>query len=215
MFYPRSKMFTFWLKTWQNEIKPSFWLYSRKHNSNKYKNKLSFNNFARINSVFHITTRCHTWAITCGHALPGRQTVQETWGVVQGLRTGAGCGGRLRWRQAGPVPGRFGGRSGFGERPGQWGRGGQRWGGCHLDLTRGADGGVTLRVAEAVRGGGAGRGGWQADRRRLTRGLVRHGSGLTVGSFRWDWGQLLCWKQNQQVKLNLCLWWGIRATEDF
>lgn len=111
--------------------------------------------------------------------------------MVQRLRTGAGCGGGLRGRQAGSLPGRLGGRSGLGEGAGQRGRGGQRWGGCRLNLNRGADGGVTLRVAEAVRRGGAGRSGRQADRRRLTCRLVGHGSRLAVRAFGWDGGQLL------------------------
>lgn len=134
----------------------------------------------------------NTRAVTCGHAFPGRQTIQEPRRVLQGLRAGARCGGRLRGRQAGPLPGRFGGRSGLGERPGQRGRRGQRRGGCHLELTRGTNGGVTLRVAEAVRRGGAGRGGRQADRGRLARRLVGHGSCLTVRAFGWNRGQLLC-----------------------
>ncbi|TNN40603.1 hypothetical protein EYF80_049239 [Liparis tanakae] len=120
--------------------------------------------------------------LTCGQALPGGQAVQEARRMVQRLGTGAGCAGGLRRRQAGPLPGRLGGRPGLGESPRQRGRRGEGRGRGHLDLPRGADGGVALRVAEAVRGRGAGRSGRQADRRRLTRRLVGHGSRLANSS---------------------------------
>lgn len=117
--------------------------------------------------------------------------------MVQRLGTGAGCAGGLRGRQAGPLPGRLGGRPGLGESPHQRGRRGEGRGRGHLDLPRGADGGVALRVAEAVRGRGAGRSGRQADRRRLTRRLVGHGSRLAVRDFGGDGGQLLCCKETR------------------
>lgn len=113
--------------------------------------------------------------------------------MIQRLRTRTGGAGRLRRGQAGSLAGRLGGGPGLGEGPSQRGWGGQTRGGGHLGhLARRADGGVALRVAEAVRGGGAGGRGRQADGGGLTRGLVRHGSCLAVGGFGWDWGQLLC-----------------------
>lgn len=79
--------------------------------------------------------------------------------MLQRLGTGAGCGGGLRRRQAGPLSGRLRCRPGLGESAGQRGRRGHGRSGRGLHLTRGADGGVSLRVAEAVRGRGAGRSG--------------------------------------------------------
>lgn len=96
--------------------------------------------------------------------------------MIQRLGTGARRGRGLRRRQIGPLPRRLRRRPGLGESPGQRGRRGERRGGGQLSLTRGADGGVSLWVAEAVRGGGAGRSRRQADGRRLARRLVGHGS---------------------------------------
>lgn len=135
------------------------------------------------------------FSITSGHAFPRRKAVQEPRWVLQRLGTSARCGWRLRRRQAGSLPGRLGGRSGLGESPSQRGRRGQRRGGDHLQLTRGADGGISLRVAEAIWGGGAGRSGRQADWRRLTCGLVGHGSRWAVRAFRRDRSQLLCCRE--------------------
>lgn len=124
--------------------------------------------------------------------------------MLQRLGTAARSAGGLRRRQVGSLPGRLGGRPGLGESPGQGGRRREGRGGGHLGhLARGADGGVSLRVAEAVRGGGAGRSGRQADWRRLTSGLVRHGSCLAVRGLRGGRGQLLCCKETNSKILIL------------
>lgn len=129
--------------------------------------------------------------VTCRHALPGRQPVQqavlEGRGGGAGRSGGAGRAGGLGRGQAGSLPG-LGGGPGFGERAGE-GRGGGQGG-----LPRGGDGGVALGVAERVRGRGAGRGGRQADRGGLARRLVRHPPGLAVRSLGWGGGQFfVCW----------------------
>lgn len=128
--------------------------------------------------------------------------------MVQRLGTGAGRAGRLGRGQAGPLPRRLGGRPSLGQGPGQRGRRGEGRGGGHLDPPRGADGGVSLRVAEAVRGRGAGGGGRQADRGGLTRRLVGHGSRLAVRDFGGDRGQLLCCKDTGR-KICKCIYFTL------
>lgn len=146
-----------------------------------------------------------TWRLTSGHAFPRRQTVQQACRVVQRLWTGAWCGGGLRGREAGPLPGGFGHGPGFGESPGQRRRRREGRGGGHLGyLARGADGGVALWVTKAVRRGGAGRSGGQADGRWLTSGLVTHGSCLAVGSFRGGRSQFLCCKDTKKPTGSCC-----------
>lgn len=118
--------------------------------------------------------------------------------MIQRLRTRTGGARRLWGRQAGPLPGRLGGGPGLGEGASQGGWGGQTRGGGHLGhLARGTYGGVALRVAEAVWGGGARGRRRQADGGRLTSGLVRHGPCLAVGGFGRGGGQLLCCKDRK------------------
>ena len=116
--------------------------------------------------VFEVLSCNSADVFTCGHALPRRQSIQQA--VFQRLGAGARGGGRLRRGQAGPLPGWLGSGPGLGERASKRGRGGEGRRGRCLGLSRRAYGGVALGVAEAVRGGGTGRGGGQADRGRLT-----------------------------------------------
>lgn len=80
--------------------------------------------------------------------------------MLQRLGTGAGCGGGLRRWQVGSLPRRLGGWPALGKSPSQGGRRREGWRGGHLGhLAWGANGGISLRVAKAVWGRGAGRSG--------------------------------------------------------
>lgn len=112
--------------------------------------------------------------------------------MLHGLGAGSRGAGGLRWGQAGPLSG-LGGRSRLGQRAHGSGGAERGWrGGLRLALhaattTRRGNGGVALRVAEAVRGGCA-RWGWgEADGGGLARGLVRHAARWGVGAF-WGYG---------------------------
>lgn len=111
---------------------------------------------------------CQGLMFTCRHALPGRQSIQKAllqglgnWGRGRASEPRGGCGW-LRRGQAGSLP-RLRGRPRLGERSGQggWGRKGVRrpqWG-----LPRGGWGHLPWGAGQSIRGGGARRGGGQAD----------------------------------------------------
>lgn len=112
---------------------------------------------------------CQGVVITCRHALPRRQSIQEA--LLQGLGNRGharaseqrrGCG-RLRRGQAGSLPGLWGGPR-LGERSGQRGRGRKGVGRPQWGLPRGGWGHLPRRADQSIRGGGARRCGGQADR---------------------------------------------------
>lgn len=146
---------------------------------------------------------------TCRHAFPGRQSIQKVllqrlgdWGRSWARKPWWGRG-RLRRGQAGSLPG-LGGWPGLCERSGQRGRG---WKGVECPqgvLAWGGWGHLARGAGQSIWGGGAGRGGRQANRRWLTCGLVGHPARLGVRDLGRHRGQLLgTWEHTTVTLLSL------------